>query len=90
MNKNELAEAISKETGLTRVKSTEVVTSIVNTITNTLKKGEKVSITGFGTWTTTKRDARKGRNPKTGEIIDIPSKNVAKFKAGNDLNNTVN
>lgn len=90
MNKNELAEAISNETGLTKVKSTEVVTSIVNTITNVLKNGEKVTITGFGTWSTTKRDARKGRNPKTGEVIDIPSKNVAKFKAGNDLNNTIN
>ena len=90
MNKNELVEAISNETGLTRVKSTEVVTSIINTITNTLKNGEKVTITGFGTWSTTKRDARKGRNPKTGEVIDIPSKNVAKFKAGNDLNKTVN
>ena len=90
MNKNELAEAISNETGLTKVKSTEVVTSIVNTITNALKNGEKVTISGFGTWSTTKREARKGRNPKTGEEINIPSKNVAKFKAGNDLNKTVN
>ena len=90
MNKNELAEAISNETGLTKVKSTEVVTSIINTITNALKNGEKVTISGFGTWSTTKREARKGRNPKTGEEINIPSKNVAKFKAGNDLNKTVN
>ena len=90
MNKSELVEAIANESGLTKSKSAEVLNSIVNNITEALKNGEKVSLTGFGTWSTTKREARKGRNPKTGAEIEIPSKTVAKFKAGNDLNKTVN
>ena len=73
MNKAELVEAIAKETGLTKTKSGEVLTTIVNTITESLKNGEKVSLVGFGTWTTTKRAERKGRNPKTGEEITITS-----------------
>ena len=90
MNKAELVEAIAKETGLTKAKSAEVVTSIVNTITESLSKGEKVSLTGFGTWSTSERAERKGRNPKTGEEITIASKRVAKFKAGNELTKNVN
>ena len=90
MNKSELVEAIANESGLTKSKSAEVLNAIVNNITEALKKGEKVSLTGFGTWSTTKREARKGRNPKTGAEIEIPSKNVAKFKAGTELNKTVN
>jgi DNA-binding protein HU-beta len=90
MNKAELVEAIAKETGLTKTKSGEVLTTIVNTITESLKNGEKVSLVGFGTWTTTKRAERKGRNPKTGEEITIASKTVAKFRAGNELTKGVN
>lgn len=90
MNKAELVEAIAKETGLTKTKSGEVLTTIVNTITESLKNGEKVSLVGFGTWTTTKRAERKGRNPKTGEEITIASRTVAKFKAGNELTKGVN
>lgn len=90
MNKSELVEAVAKETGLSKTKSGEVLTTIVNTITEALKNGEKVSLVGFGTWSTTKREERKGRNPKTGEEITIPSKTVAKFKAGNELTKEVN
>ena len=90
MNKNELVEAIANETGLTKTKSNEVVNSIVKTISEALAKGEKVSLTGFGTWSITERPARKGRNPRTGEEISISSKRVAKFKAGNDLTKNVN
>ena len=90
MNKTELVEAVAKETGLSKTKSAEVLSTIVNTITETLKTGEKVSLVGFGTWSTTKREERKGRNPKTGEEITIPSKTVAKFKAGNELTKGVN
>ena len=90
MNKTELVEAIANETGLTKAKSSEVISTIVNTITETLKKGEKVSLTGFGTWSTNTRPERKGRNPKTGEEITIASKTVAKFKPGNELTKTVN
>jgi len=90
MNKAELVEAIAKETGLTKAKSGEVVATMVNTITEALKNGEKVSLVGFGTWTTTKREERKGRNPKTGEEITISSRTVAKFKPGNELTKGVN
>jgi DNA-binding protein HU-beta len=90
MNKAELVEAISNETGLSKTKTNEVVNTIVNKITESLKNGEKVSLVGFGSWSTTNRPERKGRNPKTGEIITIPSKNVAKFKPGNELTKNVN
>jgi len=90
MNKAELVEAISNETGLSKTKTNEVVNTIVNKITESLKNGEKVSLVGFGSWSTTNRPERQGRNPKTGEIITIPSKNVAKFKPGNELTKNVN
>ena len=90
MNKAELIEAIAKENGLTKSKSGEVVATIVNAITDALKSGEKVSLVGFGTWTITKREERRGRNPKTGEEITIASKTVAKFKPGNDLTKSIN
>ena len=82
MNKAELVEAIAKETGLTKAKSGEVVATMVNTITEALKNGEKVSLVGFGTWSTTKRAERKGRNPKTGEEIPISARRVVTFRAG--------
>ena len=90
MNKAELVEAIANETGLSKSKSGEVVNTIVKTITESLAKGEKVSLTGFGTWSTNTRPERKGRNPKTGEEITIASKTVAKFKPGSELTKTVN
>jgi DNA-binding protein HU-beta len=90
MNKADLIEAISNETGLPKAKSGEVVSSILKNITEALKSGDKVSLVGFGTWSTAKRAERKGRNPKTGEEITIPGKTVAKFKAGNELTKNVN
>jgi DNA-binding protein HU-beta len=90
MNKAELVEAIANETGLSKSKSGDVVNAIVKTISESLAKGEKVSLTGFGTWSTNTRPERKGRNPKTGEEITIASKTVAKFKPGNELTKTVN
>ena len=90
MNKSELVEAISNETGLTKTKSNEVINTIIRTISESLAKGDKVSLTGFGTWSTNTRPERKGRNPKTGEEITISSKTVAKFKPGNELTKTVN
>ena len=90
MNKADLVNEIAKETGLTKTKSSEVVDTIVETISNSLKKGDKVTLVGFGTFTTSKRSARKGRNPKTGAEINIPGKTVARFKAGSELTKTVN
>lgn len=90
MNKSDLVNSLSTKTGLTKTKSNEVVDSIVSTITESLRNGEKVTLVGFGTFTTSKKEARKGRNPKTGETLEIPAKTVAKFKAGSELTKSVN
>lgn len=90
MNKSDLVNSLAEGTGLTKTKSNEVIDTLVSVISEALKAGEKVTLVGFGTFATTKRDARKGRNPKTGETIDIPSKVVAKFKPGSELTKTVN
>jgi DNA-binding protein HU-beta len=90
MNKADLVNSLAENTGMTKTKSNEVIDVIVSTISEALKSGDKVTLVGFGTFTTTQRDARKGRNPKTGEVIEIPAKRVAKFKAGTDLTKSVN
>ena len=90
MNKADLVNSISEKTGLTKSKTKEGVDAFVSSITESLKSGEKVTLVGFGTFATTKKEARKGRNPKTGETIEIPSKTVAKFKAGSELSKSVN
>jgi DNA-binding protein HU-beta len=90
MNKAELVNSLAERTGLTKTKSNEVVDTLVSVISETLKDGDKVTLVGFGTFTTTQRDARKGRNPKTGETLEIPAKRVAKFKPGSELTKSVN
>lgn len=90
MNKADLVNSLAENTGLTKTKSNEVIDVIVSTISEALKNGDKVTLVGFGTFTTTQRDARKGRNPKTGETLEIPAKRVAKFKAGTELTKSVN
>ncbi len=90
MNKADLVNAIAKETGLSKVKSGEALDAFVTAVSESLKNGDKVTLVGFGTFATSQREARKGRNPKTGEVIDIPSKRVAKFKAGSELTKSVN
>ena len=90
MNKAELVNSLAERTGLTKTKSNEVVDTLVSVISETWKDGDKVTLVGFGTFTTTQRDARKGRNPKTGETLEIPAKRVAKFKPGSELTKSVN
>lgn len=90
MNKTDLVNKISKKTGLTKTKSGEVIDAFISSVTESLTEGEKVTLVGFGTFTTSKREARKGRNPKTGEVINIASKTVARFKAGSELIKNVN
>ncbi len=90
MNKADLVNSLAEKTGLTKTKSNEVIDTLVSVISESLSKGEKVTLVGFGTFTTSQRDARKGRNPKTGETVDIPSKIVAKFKPGSELTKSVN
>ena len=90
MNKADLVNAIAKETGLSKVKSGEALDAFVTAVSESLKNGDKVTLVGFGTFATSQREARKGRNPKTGEVINIPSKRVAKFKACSELTKSVN
>lgn len=82
MNKADLIDAIANETGLTKKDAKKVLDALLNNIIIALKKGKSVQLVGFGTFSVSKRTARTGRNPKTGTIIKISSKNIAKFKAG--------
>jgi DNA-binding protein HU-beta len=91
MNKQELVNHVSaKVEGLTKSKTSEVIDAVVESISEALASGERVTLVGFGTFQTAGRQERKGRNPKTGAEILIPSKTVAKFKPGTSLQNAVN
>lgn len=90
MNKADLVSEIASRTGLTKTKSSEVIDSVIESIQESLSRGEKVTLVGFGTFDTITRKARKGRNPKTGEELNIPEKRAARFKAGSGLSNVVN
>lgn len=90
MNKSELIDAIAQETGLTKVDSGKTLEAFVKTVTKSLKKADKVTLVGFGTFSVIKRAAREGRNPQTGKTIKIAAKKVAKFKAGAELAKIVN
>ena len=85
MNKAELTAHISEETGITKTQANAALDSFIGAVTKTLKKGDKVTLVGFGTFTVSKRAARTGRNPQTGDSIKIKAKKVAKFKAGKEL-----
>ena len=82
MNREELVAEIAKQTKLTQKSVGEVLTAIINVTQNTVKKGEKVTLVGFGTFEPRKRAARNGRNPQTGETIKIEAKTVPTFSAG--------
>lgn len=85
MNKAELISAMAEQAGLTKVDAGKALEAMMNTTIDTLKKGDKVTLIGFGTFSVTKRAARKGRNPQTGKTIKIAAKNIAKFKAGSKM-----
>jgi DNA-binding protein HU-beta len=85
MNKAELIAAMAEAAGITKVQATETLNTFVESVTKTLKKGGKVTLVGFGTFSTSKRKARVGINPLTKEKIKIKAKTVAKFKAGKEL-----
>ena len=90
MNKNDLVTQVSSDTGIPKVDSGRVIDAVFDTITNSLKGGTEVRLVGFGTFSTANRKASKGRNPRTGEVIDIPASIQPKFKAGKGLKNAVN
>jgi DNA-binding protein HU-beta len=89
MTKGELIASIGKEAKISKASAEKAVNAFTNTVTKALKKGDKLALTGFGTFSVAKRRARAGRNPKTGKEIKIPAMRVAKFKAGNSLKSAV-
>lgn len=85
MNKADLIDKLSGDAGITKTQAGATLDSFVEAVTKTLKGGGKVTLVGFGTFSVSKRKARKGRNPQTGAEINIKARKVAKFKAGKDL-----
>lgn len=90
MNKGELIDSIANQSGLTKADSARALDATLDAITGALMTGGKVTLPGFGTYSTSKRAARSGRNPQTGATIKIKARTVAKFKAGKNLSDAVN
>lgn len=89
MNKAELIEAVAKDAKLSKKDAGAAVDAMIDIVTKTLKKGDKVTLVGFGTWEARKRAARKGVNPRTGEAIKIKATKVVSFKPGAALKQAV-
>lgn len=90
MNKSELIEAVAKSADISKADAGRAVDAFVDATTNALKKGDQVSLVGFGTFSVRSRAAREGRNPRTGETIRIPASKAPAFKAGKALKDAVN
>ena len=89
MNKAQLIDAIAHEAKLTKADAKKSLDAFVKSTTVALKKGDRVALVGFGSFSVAKRSARTGRNPQTGKEIKIAAKKVVKFKAGSELSGTV-
>ncbi len=89
MNKGELIEAIASEAKMSKAEAQRALDATITTISKALKKGDKVALIGFGSFSVAKRAARTGRNPQTGKEIKIAAKKVVKFKAGTELSSKV-
>lgn len=90
MNKSELIEAVAKEAELSKKDAEAAVNAYTSVVTNTLKKGDKITLVGFGTYEVRERAARQGKNPQTGEVIKINAAKVPAFKPGKGLKDAVN
>ncbi|VAW72840.1 Putative DNA-binding protein HU-beta (ACLAME 290) [hydrothermal vent metagenome] len=90
MNKAELIDAVASATDLSKADATRSVDAVIDTITETLRKGDSVTLVGFGTFEVRARAARAGRNPQTGETIQIKASNSPAFKAGKAFKDAVN
>ena len=90
MNKEELVQEIAKKANVTQKEATEVLASLIDTIQQTVAKGQKVTLVGFGTFESRKRAARTGRNPQTGAPLKIAAKKVPAFSAGKKFKTVVN
>lgn len=90
MNKTELIDAIAAAADLPKASAGRALDAVIDSITDSLKKGDQVALVGFGTFVVKHRNARTGRNPKTGAAIEIAASNVPSFKAGKALKDAVN
>ena len=90
MNKASLIDKMAKDAGITKNAASIAVESLISGITSALKKNQRVTLVGFGTWAVSKRKARTGRNPQTGETIKIKAKKAVRFKAGKQLEGALN
>lgn len=89
MNKSQLVDAMAAEAQITKVDARKALEAYVKITGQQLKMGDKIALVGFGTFSVVKKQARKGVNPSTRKAITIPAKNVVKFKAGSELNDSV-
>ncbi len=89
MTKAELIDKIASGTGLSKADASRALDSTLNSVKMALKKGQKVTLVGFGTFSIKKRKSRKGRNPRTGDVITIPAAKIPKFAAGKSLKDAV-
>ena len=90
MNKNDLVAAVASRSGLSKADTAKAVDGVIDSITSSLSGGSEVRLVGFGTFSVSRRAATTGRNPRTGERIQIPASNQPKFKAGKALKSAVN
>ena len=90
MKKTEFIDALAQKTNLSKADATRALEGVIDIITTNLQDGGQVVLTGFGTFLVRKREARSGRNPRTGEVIQIAASNIPAFKAGKALKDAVN
>ena len=90
MNKNELVDAVSERTGLAKSDAARAVEAVLGAVTDALRAGDTVALSGFGSFVTKTRAARTGRNPRTGESLAIPASRAPAFKAGKGLKDALN
>lgn len=89
MTKADLVAKMATEAGVTKALAEKVLNGFISSVSNTLSKGDKITLVGFGTFDVAKRAQREGRNPRTGKAITIPASKVVRFKAGNKLKDAV-
>ncbi len=89
MNKAELVDKLAKDAGLTKTQANDALDSFTNSVVSALKKGDRVTLVGFGTFSVSERSARNGRNPQTGEVIKIKARKVPRFKAGKEFSTKI-
>lgn len=90
MNKSELIDAVANAADMTKADAAKAIDAFVNVVADTLKEGDQITLVGFGTFLVRHREARSGRNPRTGDTIQIAASNVPSFKAGKALKDAVN